>query len=421
MIFGAAPRYVQLLRSQYWSPEKLRAYQEKRLQKTLEAASRIPFYSSRFKGRPGPDNLKNLPMFSRAESLDLLQSVTALYPPGTKFDSDMSSGSTGMRREFLFDASHQRGRYAARARYLRENGWDPIRRNGWIIFIPEGQSDADLVNSRLLIGTRMLSVFADLPEQAAWLRRLDPVYLYTYPSNLEALLDIFEANGEKLPSLKRLFSGAEVLTDSLRQRVRSMLGVEMADNYGSTEAFMAWQCPEGSYHINAEHVLVEIIRDDGKPAGPGEIGRVVLTTLENYLMPLIRYEIGDYAVAADGPCRCGRTLPLIGSLEGRNINLFRTADNRLVSPYELIIHLKSCPALKQFQMVQKSIDRYILRCVASPPLTSEDMVNIRQRFNETLRTQVTVEIQEVDNIPRLPSGKFMLAVSELALGPVASL
>jgi len=126
-------------------------------------------------------------------------------------------------------------------------------------------------------------------------------------------------------------------------------------------------------------------------------------------------------VAADGPCRCGRTLPLIGSLEGRNINLFRTADNRLVSPYELIIHLKSCPALKQFQMVQKSIDRYILRCVASPPLTAEDMVNIRQRFNETLRTQVTVEIQEVDNIPRLPSGKFMLAVSELALGPVASL
>jgi len=126
-------------------------------------------------------------------------------------------------------------------------------------------------------------------------------------------------------------------------------------------------------------------------------------------------------VAADGPCRCGRTLPLIGRVEGRNINLFRTADNRLVSPYAITKQLESFQALRQHQMVQKAVDRYILRCVASPPLTSEDMTNIRQCFNKGLGARVTVEIQQVDNIPRLPSGKFMIAISELALGPETSL
>jgi phenylacetate-CoA ligase len=413
-LLSTTPRYAQLLRSQYWSTEDLLAYQKNRLEKTLEAALRIPFYAARFEGRPGPEDLKNLPTFPRSDSHKLNQSVRSLFPPETHFISDNSSGSTGMRAEFLFDASHQRSRFAARARYLRENGWSPIRRNGWIIYLPDCAADTELINCKLFIGTRVLSIFADFKEQASWLRRLDPLYLYTFPSNLDPLLDIFEATGEKLPSLKRIFSGAEVLEDSLRQRVRRMLGVEMVDNYGSTEAFMAWQCPEGSYHVNAEHVLVEILHDDGKPAAPGEMGRVVLTTLENYLMPLVRYEIGDYAIAATGRCQCGRTLPLISRLEGRNINLFRTADNRLVSPYEVILRLKSRPELKQIQIVQKAIDRYILRCVPSGPLTKEDMLNIQQCFNGVLRSHVTLEVQQVENIPRLPSGKFMLAISELA-------
>ena len=72
-------------------------------------------------------------------------------------------------------------------------------------------------------------------------------------------------------------------------------GVAVADNYGSTEAFLAWACPAGSYHINAEHVIVEVVDDAGNPARPGAPGRVLVTTLQNRIMPLVRYEIGDYA------------------------------------------------------------------------------------------------------------------------------
>ena len=114
-----------------------------------------------------------------------------------------------------------------------------------------------------------------------------------------------------------------MLEDSMRSQTRRILGVEIADNYGTTEAFVGWQCPVGSYHVNSEHVLVEIVDENGRRVSSGQAGRVVITTLENRLMPLIRYDLGDYATILDEPCACGRTLPRIGNILGRAINLFR--------------------------------------------------------------------------------------------------
>jgi phenylacetate-coenzyme A ligase PaaK-like adenylate-forming protein len=108
-------------------------------------------------------------------------------------------------------------------------------------------------------------------------------------------------------------------------RTRSASMRRIRDNYGSTEGFIAWQCPACSYHINAEHVAVEIVDERGIPVGPGQMGRILITTLENRLMPLVRYEIGDYAIASNDLCSCGRTLPVLGKVIGRGINLFRAA------------------------------------------------------------------------------------------------
>ena len=85
----------------------------------------------------------------------------------------------------------------------------------------------------------------------------------------------------------------------------------------TTEGFIAWQCPMGKYHINAEHMMVDIVDEADRKVHPGEMGRVVVTTLENHLMPLVRYEVGDYAIASTKACVCGRTLPTIDRVIGR--------------------------------------------------------------------------------------------------------
>ena len=413
-LLGTVPLYAQLLRSQYWGPDKLQSYKNGLLQKTLAAASRIPFYAARFNGIRSLEDFHKLPCLKRNEVGKLNKSVRALYPPGRLFQLGCSSGSTGMPVEVLFDASHQRGRYAARIRYLRQNGWNPLQRNAWIIYLPEGTPDGHLIQSRARLASNFLSIFTDFAEQVAWLRRIDPPFLYTIPSNLGALLDLFEASGQGLPSLKRLFTGGEVLEDDLRSRARRVLGVEVSDNYGTTEAFLAWECSKGSYHIKSEHVLLEVIDEAGDPIVPGETGKILVTTLENYLMPLVRYEIGDYAVTAEGTCPCGRTLPLLKSIVGRAINFFRLKDGRLVSPWELVVRLKYRPELKQFQIIQEAVDRYVLHFVADSPLTSEGQTLLRQFFHEVLGSDVTLEFRQVEEIPRTPSGKFMTAISRLS-------
>ncbi len=104
----------------------------------------------------------------------------------------------------------------------------------------------------------------DLAAQVERVIEFDPRYLYIYPSNLEGMLQILEESQPQVAFDRRIFTVAETVDEALRERTRRILGVEIADNYGATEGFIAWQCPQGSYHINAEHVLVELVDEDGR-------------------------------------------------------------------------------------------------------------------------------------------------------------
>lgn len=411
MALDAAPRYAFLLRSQYWKPERLREYQQIRLERTLAAAAKIPFYASHFGGAPKLHDFARLPILERTQVAALNASVRSMYPPDRPYLWGASSGSTSIEAEFLFDRSRVRGRYAARMRYLRAHGWSPLRRT--IFHQVNHPPDSDWVQHRFLPG--FMAISNDLGAQVDRIVKFDPRYLYMFPSNLEGMLELLENTGRKLPSLRLVFTVAETVDDALRARARHTLGVEIADNYGTTEGFIAWQCPEGRYHINAEHVLVELVDEDGRPVSPGEMGRVVITTLENFLMPLVRYDLTDYALAAEGTCRCGRTLPLMGRVLGRKRGLFRTADGRAYFPYVLIDALRLTPGanIRQYQLVQLQAEVFRVRYVADCALDAAIQARIREEFRRILETPVTIEFEWMAQFGRTRSGKFLRALSEL--------
>jgi phenylacetate-CoA ligase len=413
----AAYRYRGLMRSQYWSAEELGSYTRTALDERLREAARIPFYAARWGGFPKAEDLSKLPTVGRSEIDDLNQSVLSRCSNPAALSSHSSSGSTGMPAEFFFDARHQYGRLAARMRYLGAHGWTPLKRTAWLlyfVFRADRNEDERLMQSRLRLSNYFIPASPGLEGKREELVRLDPIFLYTFPSYLEILLNRLAETGQRLPSLKKIFTGAEVLEDSLRERTRQELGVEIAENYGSTEAFLAWECPAGNRHLNAEHVLVEIVDQQGHAVAPGDIGRVLVTTLENQLAPLVRYEIGDYAVAAEGSCDCGRTLPLIGKIVGRGMNLFRRGEGELISPWHLSSAVRSRIEVKQFQIVQNAVEQFTIRFISDCPLLAEAEEVIRQRFRRILGDEVTVEFQRMREIPRTAGGKYMTALSELA-------
>jgi phenylacetate-CoA ligase len=415
-ILRATNRYRALLRSQYWSAEELRFYTRGALDETLRAAAQIPFYAARWGGSPAANDLSKLPTMRRIEIGELNRSMLTAHPNGGDFSSHSSSGSTGMPTEFFFDDRHQMGRLAGRMRYLRAHGWNPLKRTAWLlyfVFRTERNEDERLMRSRIRMANHFIAASPELDGKAQELSKLDPAFLYTFPSYLEILLNRLADGGFRMPSLKKIFTGAEVLEDSLRQRAKTELGVEIAENYGSTEAFMAWECPAGNRHINAEHVLIEIVDGVGCAVAPGQIGKVVVTTLENRLAPLVRYEIGDYAIAAEGRCECGRTLPLIGKIVGRAMNLFRRGEGELISPWHLSSAVRTREEVRQFQIVQNSLSRFTLRYIADAALIPEAEETIRLRFRNVLGDAISLDFQKVREIPRTGGGKYMTALSEL--------
>jgi len=411
--FETLPRYIALLRSQYWNREQFRAYTENRLERILKAASRISFYANRFDGVAQLQDFDRLPLLKRADILELNLSVRSLYGVNHRFLVGASSGSSGMHAQFIFDRARVRGRYAARIRFLRAHGWRPISRTVWLRTGPfPGEEDADFVHHRILKG--FLALSTDLADQVEKLLEIDPLFLYVFPSNLDGILRILEAKKRSLRSLRRIFTVCETLEDELRDRTRRVLGVEIADQYGATEGSIAWQCPQGRYHVNAEHVLIELLDEAGKRVDAGKSGRVVITTLENYLMPLVRYEIGDYAIAADGDCPCGRTLPMLERVIGRKFSLFRRPDGRLFSAALLTELVRGCPGIGQFQIIQRATNHCIVRYVAGQPIASETESHIAREFSRVFNTSVQVTLERVGEIARTNGGKYLIAISELS-------
>ena len=368
----------------------------------------------------GVGDFSRLSILRRSDIGSLQSSVRSLHPPRTYFTHATSSGTSGERADFLFDRSHQRGRNAARARYLLANGWNPLQRNVWLAgagFLNpdyQGEYEDRQFVSRILIGVRFLAISEELPKLAAEIAKIDPLYIYCYPSVLDGILRILEEQRLRMRSLRRVFCGGEVLDDPVRERARRVLEVDISENYGSTEAFIAWQCKAGNHHLNAEHVVVELVDESGRQVPAGEIGRVLVTTLENCLMPLVRYEIGDYAVAAAGRCPCGRTLPLIGRVIGRGMNLFRRIDGTLLSTWDLVNTLLAITGIKLFQIIQTAFDHILIKYVADAQLDPTVEGKIRSEFTTYVGTGMRIDFERLSQISRMPGGKYMVTLSQVA-------
>ena len=151
----------------------------------------------------------------------------------------------------------------------------------------------------------------DIDKQLALINRFQPQTLLIFPTNLQAFVSEWERSGATPPgSIEHIRTVGETVPASLRGRLGKISNLRIEDSYSSQEVgVIAIECPaSGLYHVMAESMIVEILDDSNQPCREGQIGRVVVTELQNFASPLIRYDIGDYAEVG-GTCSCGRSLP----------------------------------------------------------------------------------------------------------------
>lgn len=253
----------------------------------------------------------------------------------------------------------------------------------------------------------VLNSRTSVSRQAQWLTDKQPDYLLTYPSNLDELASQFEHHGEP-PVLMQMRTLGETLQPHMRNHAQRVFGAAVADMYSAQEiGYIALQCPENDhYHVQEENVYVEIIKDDGAAAQPGEIGRVVLTSLHNFATPLIRYDVGDYALLGRIPCSCGRTHQVIDRVMGRTRNMVRLPNGDVHWPAYDPVALHALLPDAQFQLVQTALDQVEVR-VANCPLPSESIVRQMTRIiNEALGFDFTLDFQAVSDVKRSSGGKY---------------
>jgi phenylacetate-CoA ligase len=264
------------------------------------------------------------------------------------------------------------------------------------------------------------SIGADADEILDWLDAERPAYFSTHPSLLRALARLSIERKLRLTGLLEVRTLAEAIDPDLRELCRVAWNVPLTDVYSSTDAgYMALQCPEHThYHVQAEGVYLEVLDEQGRACGPGEVGRVVVTTLQNLAMPLIRYDIGDYAEAGP-PCPCGRGLPVLNRILGRVRNMLVTPDGKTFWPAFGPLRLADVLPLRQFQFVQRTANLIEARLVVDAPLDAAQEALLRERVFTRIPPGFDLKITYLDRIERSRSGKFEDFVSEVATPPIA--
>ena len=206
---------------------------------------------------------------------------------------------------------------------------------------------------------------------------------YSYPVNLDGLARIFEARRERLPSLRRIFSGSEVLevrSASASAACSASTFRQLRLDRGVPRVGM----PDGSYHVNAEHVIVESSmrparrpRRGARPSAGHDAAqsRDAAGTLRNRRL---------CGCGTEGACRCGRTLPLIGAIAGRDINLFFTDRASFSRPGRSFARCCRAPGSRRTKSSQRALDRFVLRYVGPRALSSEDEAEIHRHFESFL-------------------------------------
>lgn len=417
--------FKDLERTQWFSPEQIQDLQQNNLCSFLTRITRdVPWYKEQFSKlnlSPATFTLADLQKIPRLDKPTLRANVdkfkTSKPHRLARFNTGGSSGEPLIF--FLGDrVSHD---VAAKWRATRWQGVDIGDKELvlWGSPIEVNTQDRIKMWRDKLLRTQLFPAF-DLGEKGIkqfieQYQKLRPAMLFGYPSAFMRVAQYAQKQGINLkqPELNVCFVTAERLYPEQRELISAQFAVPLANGYGSRDAgFIAHECAHGGMHITAEHIIVEILREDGSRCDEGESGEITITHLHTADFPFVRYRTGDRAVLSHKPCPCGRGLPLLERIDGRTTDFVHAQDGTAMHGLALIYVVRDLPGVQQFRIIQHSIDELEVMLVTTEwdeARTQKVIDGMRAR----LGASVNVRLNFCEHIPTEKNGKYRYIISKI--------
>ncbi|HKB04905.1 MAG TPA: phenylacetate--CoA ligase family protein [Gemmataceae bacterium] len=431
-------KYLRTLeRTQNDPPEVIRDRQLAAVRAMVRHAwETVPFWRHRWRelglhpdALESLDDLRQFPILAKADLRAHGGRLRSSACDDRSLSSKTTSGSTGVPLTVVVDQDAMAWKRAGTIRSDQWSGWrlgmrvarlwghGAAERGGWKARLRRHFVDRESFLNTLGIDRPRLRAFAD------HLRRNAPGLLFGHAHSLY----LFAAYVRKYcPGTVRpvgVVSAAMTLHDWQRAVIERAFGRPVTNRYGCEEvSLIACECEEHrGLHLNADSVYCEVVPDDRLSAGPNA-GRLLITDLTNRAMPLIRYQVGDVVIPSDRTCRCGRGLPLIEQVVGREADYVLTPTGTLISGISLTDHFATeIRGAAQVQIVQEKLRFLRLRMVAGEGFGPDSHGQIETLVRNTFGTDMGYEVELVDAIPQEPSGKYRFCVSPVATAYLKSL
>ncbi|MFX0205360.1 MAG: phenylacetate--CoA ligase family protein [Candidatus Hodarchaeota archaeon] len=335
-----------------------------------------------------------------------------------------SGGTLGKPLNFIRDSLSSA---YVRAAELRGFGWHGITKGDkqariWGLTLDPHKAKKERFNDFLLnryrispfnITDKTVHVYYDK------LNKFKAKYIYGYPSAIYKICQIINKlnlHGRKL-GIKYVVTTAETLYPHQRSLIENVLRCRVINEYGCSEVgVIAFECPEGNLHITMENVLVEFLHSEQSPDNNPEI---ILTNLNSFSMPFLRYKIGDTGKLSNHFCPCGRQSLLMNFDAGRVLDLLMTCDGSFVSGtvfcYICFDIIDKYKGIDDFRVVQKAKNKIEI-CLSKDENFNENILSmLSQKIKGLMGNEMEISYKIVDKIAPERSGKRRFVYSEIPI------
>ena len=425
--------YVASLEQSQWLPraEIERLQTEKLMQLLRVAKAHSPWHAGRLAAANiDPDagvlslaDLRRLPTMTKQDARENVDRIAWRGAPGGAFKYN-TGGSSGQPLIFYYGRWRQASDAAGRIRARRWWGVDVGEREVYLWGAPVELNKTDRIKTirDRLLNQLVLNAFEMSPRQmdayVEAIRAFRPKCIYGYASSVALLAAHAEERGLDLrvPELRVVCTTGEPLYPHQRELIVRAFGAPVANEFGSRDiGFTAHETPHGQMLLMSESIILEVLREDGSSAAPGEIGEAVMTGLCSDAQPFVRYRTGDMVKLSATPCQEGRGLHVIEDVVGRSTDFIVRGDGTIMHALAVIYVLRAVEGVGEFKIVQHAADRIEVLLVPGQSWTERAPTQITQGLQARLGANVHVEIRTMDAIPAEASGKHRYVVSHVPL------
>ena len=368
------------------------------------------------------ESFKKLPFLTKKIVKESFDELVATNIPKADLLLASTGGSTGSPMKFYRDKECLYKRKGQELFYDRWYGYDLGKKAA--LFVAASHYD-DVINKvkayirnetceRLLRFDPYNITDEFMEEFLKEFNRYAPEVIKSFPNSLYVFAEFIKRKGLHVNKVKSITCTGENLYESQKELFKEVFDADVYEKYGTKECgIIASECTaHDGMHIFSEGVYVEILNESGEDVSPGEMGHLVITDLMNKGMPLIRYKIGDMAIAAgDASCRCGVRLPKIKKILGRDRDIILDSNGNPKPGYLFVEAVNELELDAQFQIVQTSRDNLTVKVVSEDK--DMDLSKLTQKYKKYLGEGVSIEYRFVDELSRDPSGKYRYVISEL--------